>query len=199
MERRFAPTGAVRLSVRGDGSCGEDVIRGEAGVRYAGSVSSAPGGEQLASALRRAQHAAHLRIDRALASLGLNEPRYTVLAALNANPAQTAADLSRRLFVIFQTMLNTVADLERAGLVRRWEHPDGGRALLAELTQPGRERFTAAHEAVQAIEADMVAVLGDTDPVQLAEVLLRVAGALGEQGDSGLETPSPAYRRRRSP
>lgn len=164
---------------------------------YAGTVSSAPGGEQLATALRRAQHAAHLRIDRALAKLGLNEPRYTVLAALDANPAQTAADLSRRLFVIFQTMLNTVADLEKAGLVRRWEHPDGGRALLAELTQAGHERFVAAHEAVQVIEADMVAALGDTDPVQVARALLQMAAALGEQGDPALDTPSPAYRRRR--
>lgn len=161
-------------------------------------MPSVHGGQQLASAIRRAQHVLHLRIDRALAGLGLNEPRYSVLAALEANPAQTAADLARRLFVIFQTMLNTVADLEKAGLVRRWEHPDGGRALLAELTGEGREKLRVARASVEAIEAEMVASLDGVDPVTLTESLVRVAVGLGEKGDAGIDAPSPAYRRRRS-
>ena len=130
--------------------------------------------QSLGYALKRAQHALRLHMDRQLAPLGLTAPQYNVLCSLEAEPGASNAQLARRAFVTPQTMQSMLVKLERAGLVARRPDADHGRIQRTELTASGRETLAQAHEAVRLTErlAEAEASPGAT------AMLLRIADAL---------------------
>src|SRR4030081_393418 len=87
--------------------------------------------------LRRTQHAVRTRLDADLAATGLTTPQYTVMAGLAREGGLSASDLAREAGLTAQTMNVLVRGLETLGLVRRVNHPEHGRILLANLTPAG--------------------------------------------------------------
>jgi len=64
----------------------------------------------------------------------------SVLSRLDREGAQTASALAAAEHVRPQSMAQTLAELETAGLIERRPDPDDGRRIQIELTEEGRER-----------------------------------------------------------
>lgn len=108
--------------------------------------------ESLGYALKRAQQALRLHMDRQLKGLGLTAPQYNVLCSLEAEPGASNARLARRAFVTPQTMQSMLVKLERAKLISRTPDAEHGRIQRTELTEKGRAIILKAHQAVQQTE-----------------------------------------------
>lgn len=130
--------------------------------------------ETLGYALKRAQHAMRLHMDRQLKDLGLNAPQYSVLASLEAEPGASNARLARRAFVTPQTMQALLVKLEQSGLIERRPDPEHGRILRTELTEKGRSSLARAHLAAQNSER----LAQEAASADAVDMLTRVAQAL---------------------
>ena len=130
--------------------------------------------ETVGYALKRAQHAMRLHMDRQLKEIGLNAPQYAVLASLELEPGASNARLARRAFVTAQTMQAMLVKLERSGLVIR--HPDAehGRIQRTELTEKGLSSLAKAHLVAQKSEQ----LAREVSSPNAVEMLTRVADAL---------------------
>jgi DNA-binding MarR family transcriptional regulator len=112
-----------------------------------------------------------------LASHGLNEPQFAVLAALRrAGPPHclSPTDLYNSLLVSSGAMTNRLRRLEIAGLVRRISDPDDGRGLLVALTNEGHKLIDEAVDAHTANEHRLLAALDPDDRALLAGLLRRL-------------------------
>ncbi|WP_373356321.1 MarR family winged helix-turn-helix transcriptional regulator [Pseudoroseicyclus sp. CXY001] len=130
--------------------------------------------ESLGYALKRAQHALRLHMDRELRPLGLSAPQYAVLTHVEAEPGVSNAGLARRAFVTPQTMQAMLAKLEAAGLLARAPDPEHGRIQRTELTEAGRAILAKAHDAALRSETAARAAA----PEEAARWLTRIAEAL---------------------
>ncbi len=131
--------------------------------------------QTLGYALKRAQQAMRLHMDRQLQEMGLNAPQYAVLASLEAEPGASNATLARRAFVTPQTMQSMLVKLERSGLIERNPDAQHGRIQRTGLTADGRTMVARAHVAAHISER----LARDSAPSDAAEMLMRVAKALG--------------------
>lgn len=131
--------------------------------------------ETLGYALKRAQHAMRLHMDRQLKEIGLNAPQYNVLASLEAEPGASNARLARRAFVTPQTMQAMLVNLEQSGLIERSPDAEHGRIQRTELTVKGRASLVKAHLAAQKSEQ----LARDAAAPDAVDMLSRVAKALG--------------------
>ncbi|MGF7160322.1 DNA-binding MarR family transcriptional regulator [Rhodoligotrophos appendicifer] len=130
--------------------------------------------ETLGYALKRAQQAMRLHMDRQLQEIGLNAPQYNVLASLEAEPGASNARLARRAFVTPQTMQAMLVKLEQAGLIQRRPDTEHGRIQRTELTERGRSSLAQAHLAAQKSER----LAREASSPDAVEMLTRVAEAL---------------------
>src|ERR1700744_4133962 len=121
--------------------------------------------------LKRAQDALNTAMTAALRGPGATVPEYAVLTALADEPGMSNADLARRAYVTPQTMNQVLRELEHRGWVSRHPHPEHGRILQAELTGPGRQALGPCHQAVGAVEEQMLAGLSPAERRQLAAAL----------------------------
>ena len=87
--------------------------------------------------------------------------------------------MGERLQLHPTSITNIVDRLEADGLARRLPHPSDRRTTLVELTDAGRERLTAATEAVQVADFGFVG-LDNADLVQLSALLTKVRQAAGD-------------------
>jgi DNA-binding MarR family transcriptional regulator len=134
----------------------------------------------------------------ALAPLGLRVRHYGVLQALAESGPSSQQALGRSLGIDRTTMVGTVDDLERLGLVARKPDPADRRAYRVELTPRGRTTLVRATGAVAATERALLAPLGAEEQVTLRALLRRLtappaaeaeasAGAGPEPGATGGE------------
>ena len=130
--------------------------------------------ETLGYALKRAQQALRLHMDRQLKELSLTAPQYNVLCSLEAEPGASNARLARRAFVTPQTMQSMLVKLERADLIERSPDAEHGRIQRTQLTHEGRATLRKAHQAVRETER----LARDAASPDAADMLLRVAEAL---------------------
>ena len=130
--------------------------------------------QTLGYALKRAQQALRLHMDRQLKSLDLTAPQYNVLSTLEAEPGAPNARLARLAFVTPQTMQSMLVKLERAGLIERTPDEQHGRIQQTRLTPAGRDTLSQAHKAVE--ETEMLA--RKAAPPDAVEMLLQIAKAL---------------------
>ncbi len=79
--------------------------------------------------------------DNACKQVDLSSGRLSVLMALNAAPDKTMAlsDIGDYLVVTRPNITGLVDGLVRDGLVRRSDHPEDRRMILAQLTERGRD------------------------------------------------------------
>jgi len=88
--------------------------------------------------LRQASAAVRLATERALEDLGVTMPQFLVMTMVNAYPGVSAAEVARLALLTPQTISLIVANLERAGRLRRAVDPGHGRIQRMELTEEGR-------------------------------------------------------------
>jgi DNA-binding MarR family transcriptional regulator len=120
------------------------------------------------TSLMRVQQLVLGRLDDILRPHGLTFARYEALVLLTFSKAGSLplGKMGERLQVHPTSITSIIDRLEAAGLVVRRPHPQDGRAVLAEITDAGRE-------VVEAATADLVAAdfaLGALDGEQLREI-----------------------------
>jgi DNA-binding MarR family transcriptional regulator len=93
-------------------------------------------------------------LNELLEPFGLTFPRYEVLMLLHLSGEGSlpVGKIGERLQVHRTSITNSLDGLEKAGLVRRAPHESDRRAVLAEITDPGREAAERATEVLNAAE-----------------------------------------------
>ena len=106
---------------------------------------------------------------------GLSFARYEALVLLSFSQRGSLPMrmMGERLQLHPTSITNIVDRLESDGLARRLPHPSDRRTTLVELTDAGRERLTAATEAVTAADFGFVG-LDDHELEQLSVLLTKV-------------------------
>ena len=104
------------------------------------------------TSVMRAQAIMLARTEAVLRPLGLSFARYELLTLLSFTRRGTLpmARAGTLLQVHPTSITNAVSRLEKAGLVRREPHPSDGRAVLIQITEPGRELAAEATKHINA-------------------------------------------------
>ncbi|CAG9230998.1 DNA-binding MarR family transcriptional regulator [Paraburkholderia tropica] len=106
--------------------------------------------------LRQAGAAHRLRMERALADLGITPPQFVVLTMLVAYPGISGADLARLAALTPQTVSVIVGNLERDGAIERRPHPVHGRIQQIDATVAGLALLKQCRARVKKLEAQMI-------------------------------------------
>lgn len=145
-------------------------------------------GTEFGYAVKRTQQAYRDRMDDSLAVFDLSTPQYVALAALDHLGGASNAELARACFVTPQAMHAIIAGLQRRELIQRPTTAESGRALVAQLTDDGRARFSEAAQVVLRLDKEAVGGIGAAQLSSAVDVLRRVGGNL--RGDPGhADTP----------
>ncbi|RUW86980.1 MarR family transcriptional regulator [Mesorhizobium sp. M8A.F.Ca.ET.059.01.1.1] len=136
-------------------------------------------GEQgyLGYLLRQAAGAHRLRVDRALADLGVTQPQFVTLTMLAAYPGLSNADLARLSLLTPQTLSVIVTNLERAGSLLRKPHAVHGRIQHIELSPSGQALLRRCRDRVHAIETELATGLSASEERAVRRWLVGVATA----------------------
>ncbi len=118
-----------------------------------------------------------------LKPLGLTPGQLPALQQLWSQDGKTQAALVAALQVEQATMANTLARMERDGLIERRKAAHDGRIRHIHLTAKARGLEAEAREAVMRAEAAFLAPLRPGQQKRLAEFLVVLAE--GEQGSEG--------------
>lgn len=100
-----------------------------------------------------------------------------VFANIDRKTGTRLTVLARRATMTPQAMGELVDDLETLGYVRRVPDPADRRAKLVTLTRLGHGSVAAAMEAIEAIESDLVAMLGAAELRRLQDALSRIVAS----------------------
>lgn len=129
--------------------------------------------------LRQAAGAHRVRMERALAGLGVTPPQFLVLTMLAAYPGHSNADLARLALLTPQTVSVIVANLARGGAITRRPHAVHGRIQHLELTDSGRALLAACRTRAHALERELAAGLGAAEEKTVRRWLVAVATGAG--------------------
>jgi len=105
-----------------------------------------------------------------------------VFLALNDGAALPQKELARLAAVEQPTMANTLARMERDGLVAGEPDPGDRRSTLLRLTRAGHERADAALTAAGEVNALALSALKPPERVQFIDMLRRVIATLEADG-----------------
>lgn len=125
--------------------------------------------------LRQAGAAYRLRMERALADLGVTPPQFSVLTMLNAYPGISNADVARLSMLTPQTVSVIVANLERSDAIARRPHSVHGRIQHIDVTADGKKMLAQCRQRVQAIEQRLLAGLSPHDEKVIRKWLVALA------------------------
>lgn len=125
--------------------------------------------------LRQAAGAQRYRMERALADLGVTPPQFAVMTMIKAYPGQSSAEIARLALLTPQTVSVIIANLERAGSVRRHPHSVHGRILQVELSESGLALLAECRERVQALERELSRGLDAAEEAAVRRWLVAVA------------------------
>lgn len=125
--------------------------------------------------LRQAGAAYRLRMERALADLGVTPPQFMALTMVVAYPGLSGADLARLAMLTPQTVSVIVANLERAGALARRPHPVHGRILTLAITDSGQALLAECRQRVQGLEQQLAEGLTAAEEAVIRRWLVAVA------------------------
>ena len=126
-------------------------------------------------------------VDRALRPLGLTHAHYLVLGSLSefsrsgVPPSQRELADFAGLEVMYVSKL--VRGLERAGLLKRADHPDDPRAFQLELTARGIDQVAQAAAVMRKLFNQLLSPIGGRTGTQHA-ALVRVLEALLDEAET---------------
>jgi DNA-binding MarR family transcriptional regulator len=116
---------------------------------------------------------------RQMSDSGVQPRTYAVLMALAARDGQSQRQLSVRLGIHRNAMVNIVDTLESDGLVERKPHPDDRRAFAITLTDRARRLLPTLDKAARALEDAVTTGLSASERDVLRNLLQRIAGSAG--------------------
>jgi DNA-binding MarR family transcriptional regulator len=122
---------------------------------------------------------AQKRFSARLEAVDLTPRMWGALNILEADAPITQHGLCKRTGMDPSSMVATIDDLERRGLVERRAHPSDRRAYALHVTDAGREILAAGREVVQAVQDELLAPLDEAEREQLRGLLLRLVTAAG--------------------
>lgn len=129
--------------------------------------------------IKRAEMAIRAGLDAALRDLSVTPGQYTIMSLLAAKADQSSAGLARRAGVTPQSMSETVAQLERKGLIERAENPEHRRILHISLTAAGSALLAQCEARVDTLEAELLNGLSQDQIASLRNVLHAIAQKSG--------------------
>jgi DNA-binding MarR family transcriptional regulator len=125
--------------------------------------------------LRQAAASQRLRMERALADLGVTPPQFLVLTMIAAYPGASNADLARLTYLTPQTVSVIVANLERSGSIGRRAHEVHGRIQHLDLTAHGKKLLARCRDRAHVAERCLTAGLEAADEQVVRRWLVRLA------------------------
>jgi len=135
-------------------------------MRFSRNDSATYLAAQLAKTFSRA-------LNKRAAALGFSPGQFPILLELWNEDGLTQRQLLDRVDVEQATLANTLARMERDGLIERRPHPKDRRAQIIELTERARELETQAISASQATDDAMLAGLLKFERCLLIEYMTR--------------------------
>jgi DNA-binding MarR family transcriptional regulator len=117
---------------------------------------------------------------REIRPMGLVPGQFMVLLELWREDGLTQRDLVARLDVEQATLANTLARMERDGLVTRVPHPTDGRAQLVRITALARRLEAPATAAADQVNRRLLAALPDGDRQGFVSAMQAVIAASRE-------------------
>jgi len=132
-------------------------------------------GGYLGYLLRQAQGAARLRLERALADLGVTPPQFLVLTMLKAYPGLSGADLARVALLTPQTVGVIIRNLERDGAILKTPHPLHGRMLQWTLTPHGLDILQKCRRHAHALEQRLADGMSEKELATIRRWLTKIA------------------------
>ena len=130
-------------------------------------------------------HAAR-HFDAHLGAVGLTRRQWSVLNSLDSDGPVTQQRLGATVGIDPSTMVATIDELERAGLVQRHPHPTDRRAHAVHLTDAGRHTLERARRLAGEAQRELLAPLSEVERSTLHELLLKLArGASAAPPGSG--------------
>lgn len=125
--------------------------------------------------LRQASAAHRLRLERALADLGVTQPQFLVLTMLAAYRGASNAELARLTLLTPQSVNVIVTNLERMNAIVRKPHASHGRIIELDLTDKGQRLLRASRERAHAIEQQLAQGLSSEERKLIKRWLAHVA------------------------
>jgi DNA-binding MarR family transcriptional regulator len=89
--------------------------------------------------------------------------QFTILALVRDREGISSAELSRRFFVTPQTMNESVASLEKRGLIERSESETNKRILNTRVTKEGRALLAICDAIADEVESDAFGSMSDEE------------------------------------
>lgn len=123
--------------------------------------------------------AVSLRFKAALAPFEIEPRQFSLLRALGVAEGQSQKAIAERLRVPASSMVTTVDDLEKRGLLERHVTSDDRRVRTLHLTQAGKELLEKVLPVAMETESSVRDALGPEDSSRLAELLGKVGAIFG--------------------
>jgi DNA-binding MarR family transcriptional regulator len=132
--------------------------------------------------LSRMGMVASRRFAQTLEELDLNPRMWGALNVLDAEGAITQHALGKCTGIDPSSMVSTIDELEKHGLVERQAHPTDRRAHALHITAKGNETLASGRQLARRAQEDLLAPLSADERRELHELLLRLALATSDVG-----------------
>lgn len=113
-----------------------------------------------------------------IAPLGIVPGQFPALLALWERDGLTQKELLAQVAIEQATLANTLARMERDGLIVRKEHPADARARTIHLTKKAQSIRSAAYEAAIETNAEALAGLSDEERQEFLNLIGRTISSL---------------------
>jgi DNA-binding MarR family transcriptional regulator len=120
---------------------------------------------------------AQKRFAQRMATLDLTTRMWGVLNVLDAEQPITQQALGKAVEADPSTMVATIDQLERAGLVERRPHPTDRRANALHMTPAGERRLREGRRLAREAQEELLGPLNEDERRQLHELLFKLAEA----------------------
>ena len=141
--------------------------------------------------LSTASHSLLTELAAALEGVGLSPRAHEVMTAALGGE-YTQIELARMVSLDKTTMVNTLDELEAAGLAERRPSPRDRRARVIAVTEAGRRKVREADEVIHAVHEDVLGTLPSRERDALLGALRRL---VHERLSEPVETARPVRRR----
>ena len=128
--------------------------------------------------VKQVQYKTFLRLEAALAPLGVSPTQFRILTSLLHGEKRSSASLSRMFAVKPQTMIKQIAILEGNGLIERQLAKGNKRVLEVSMTDAGRQTLRACDKAATAVEAEIFASFDPGEVATYRALMLKILAGL---------------------
>lgn len=129
--------------------------------------------------LSRAGASGQRQFAERLAQLGLTPKTWGAMNVLDAEGPTTQQSLGQLTGVDPSTMVSTIDELEKRGLVQRRPHPTDRRAHQLTITEAGHETLRRGRKLAGQAQADLLSPLSESEREQFHDMLRRIVEHVG--------------------